>query len=134
MRLSGSRGISFAHEGNIMSGHAFFVTGTKAVFVANEAGGRRRFEAEEHHVPARMQSPLRACCDETVYFVVEGTFEFMVAGATGYVPAGSFVRVPANLPHCYRNAGNRRGRLLSRTIPPGSAPGPSELLIGVSAA
>jgi len=117
-----------------MSKHAFFVTGTKAVFVANDAGGRRRFEAEEHHIPAGMQVPLRAHRGETVYFVAEGTFEFMVAGATGYVAAGGFVRVPANMPHSYRNAGDRTGKLLSRAIPPGSAPVPAELLIEVSAA
>lgn len=117
-----------------MSKHAFFVTGTKAVFVANDAGGRRRFEAEEHHIPARMQMPLRVNGNETVYFVAEGTFEFMVGGATGYVTAGHFVRVPANLPHSYRNADNRAGKLLSRIIPPGTAPQPAELLIEVSAA
>jgi mannose-6-phosphate isomerase-like protein (cupin superfamily) len=117
-----------------MSKHAFFVTGTKAVFVANDTGGRRRFEADEQTIPARMQMPLRAHRDETIYFVAEGTFEFMVAGAAGYVTAGHFVRVPANLPHSYRNADNRPGKLLSRTIPPGSAAEPAELLIEVSAA
>lgn len=116
-----------------MSKHAYFVTGTKAVLVANDSGGRRRFEAEEHHVPARMQMPLRANSAEMVYFVAEGTFEFMVAGATGYVTTGQFVRVPANVPHSYRNADNRQGKLLSRAIPPG-APEPAELLIEISAA
>jgi len=117
-----------------MSRHGFFVTGTKAVFVANDAGGCRRFEAEEQTIPARMQMPIRTHQHETIYFVAEGTFEFMVAGATGYVTAGKFVRVLADVPHSYRNADNRPGRLLSRTIPRGSAPEPAQLLIEVSAA
>jgi mannose-6-phosphate isomerase-like protein (cupin superfamily) len=116
------------------SRHAYFVTGTKAVFVANDSAGRRAFEADEQHVPARMQRPVRTNTSETVYFVIEGTFEFMVAGATGYVTAGNFVRVPAAVPHAYRNVDNRTGRLFSRTIPPGEAPEPAKLLIEVSAA
>lgn len=117
-----------------MPKQAFFITGTKAVFVANNESGCHRFAAEEHHVPARMQMPLRTDPEESVYFVAEGTFEFMVAGATGYVTAGNFVRVPPSIPHSYRNADHRLGRLLSRTIPPGVSPGPAELLIEVSAA
>lgn len=117
-----------------MSKHAFFVTGTKAVFVANDAGGRRRFEAEEQTVPARMQMPPRTNAEETVYFVAEGVFEFMVAGAAGYVTAGHFVRVPANQPHSYRNADNRHSKLLSHTIPLGGDRQPPALLIEVSAA
>jgi mannose-6-phosphate isomerase-like protein (cupin superfamily) len=117
-----------------MSKHTFFVTGTKAVFVANDAGGRRRFEAEEQTIPARMQLPPRTHRDETVYFVAEGTFEFMVAGVAGYVTTGSFVRVPAGVPHTCRNVDNRLGKLLSRRIPLGAAPEPAELLIEVSAA
>ena len=117
-----------------MSRHAFFVTGTKAVFVANDAGERCRFEAEEHNVPARMQLPARGNPGETVYFVAEGTFEFMVAGATGYVTAGNFVRVPADVPHSYRNVDHRAGRLLSRNLPPGTAPESHELLVEVGAA
>lgn len=117
-----------------MSKLAFFVTCTKAVFVANDAGGRRRFEAEEQTVPPRMQMPPRTNAEETVYFVAEGVFEFMVAGAAGYVTAGHFVRVPANQPHSYRNADNRHGKLLSRSIPRGTDHEPPALLIEVSAA
>jgi mannose-6-phosphate isomerase-like protein (cupin superfamily) len=116
-----------------MSRHAFFVTGTRAVFVANDAGGTRRFEADELTIPAQLQMPARSHEHETVYFVLAGTFEFMVAGAIGYVSTGNFVRVPAGVTHAYRNADNRLGRLLCRTIPPGGAPA-SQLTVEVSAA
>jgi quercetin dioxygenase-like cupin family protein len=116
-----------------MSRHAFFVTGTRAAFVANDAGGPRRFEAEELLIPAQLQMPARSNDQETVYFVLAGTFEFMVSGAAGYVSTGNFVRVPAGVTHAYRNADNRLGRLLYRTIPPGAAAG-SRLTVEVSAA
>ena len=117
-----------------MSRHAFFVSGSKAVFVANDAGGDRRFEATSHHIPAGTQVPVRSRAEETICYVEEGTFEFMVNGATGFVTGGSFVRVPAGTPHAYRNAGHRAGRLFARAIPPGVTAEPLRLVIEIAAA
>jgi mannose-6-phosphate isomerase-like protein (cupin superfamily) len=117
-----------------MSKHAFFVSASKAVFVANDAGGDRRFEATSRHVPAGIQVPMRANAEETVYYVEEGTFEFMVNGAAGFVTGGNFVRVPARTPHAYRNAGHRAGRLFTRTMPPGTPVEPLKLVIEIAAA
>ncbi|HEY0919798.1 cupin domain-containing protein [Devosia sp.] len=117
-----------------MSTNAFFVSPSKAALVANDAGEIRRFEADSRHIPAGAQVPVRAAPEETVYYVEAGTFEFMVNGAAGFVTGGNFVRIPAGVPHAYRNAGHRAGRLFVRTIPKGVSADPLRLVIEIAAA
>ncbi len=121
-------------QGTSMSRDAFFVSASKAVLVANDAGDARRFEADSRHIPAGTQVPVRSSPEEAVYYVEAGTFEFMVNGAAGFVAGGNFVRVPAGVRHAYRNAGHRAGRLFVRTIPSGVSAEPLRLVIEIAAA
>ena len=97
---------------------ACFVTASKAIRIANDNG---RARADVHHVPPQVRvSARRNPLAEMVLFVEEGTLEFVIGGASGFVTAGGFVRIPVDVPYAYRNAGDETARLISHAVPPGS--------------
>jgi quercetin dioxygenase-like cupin family protein len=46
------------------------------------------------------------------FYVLEGSFEFMIDGETYSAPSGTFAYIPPNVPHGYR-AGPEGGRKLN---------------------
>lgn len=54
--------------------------------------------------------------DETFY-VVEGEFEFVLGDESTLLSEGGFVHVPREVPHGFRNAGCRSGRLVGTFNP-----------------
>jgi quercetin dioxygenase-like cupin family protein len=104
-----------------MPASAYFVSPNRAVRVANDNGP---VPLNVHHLPPMVQVGLRRNpLGEMLLFVEEGIVEFMINGAAGIVSAGGYVRVPADTPYAYRNAGDDAARLVSRTVSsPAQAP------------
>ena len=97
---------------------AHFVTQNRALPVANDNGP---VPANVHHLPPMVQVGVRRnSLSAMVLFVEEGIVEFMIGGAAGFVTASGFVRIPADTPYAYRNAGDETARLVSRAVGPSS--------------
>ena len=62
--------------------------------------------------PGSGAPPNRHPADAEAFYVVEGTFEFMLEGRTISATAGDCVRVPDGAVHAFRNAGSAPGKLL----------------------
>lgn len=101
-----------------MSDRAFVIAGDRAAVVANDTNDFR-YRAAVHYVPVGVQVPVRSHGDaETQFMLEDGTLEFMVGGASTYVTAPNFIRVPAGVPYAYRNVGDDTARLLVRARKP----------------
>lgn len=95
-----------------MPASAFFVTANRAIRVANDNGP---LPVNVHFLPPLTQAgSRRSGVGEMVLFVEEGIVEFMVGGASGFVTAGGFVRIPADTPYSFRNAGDEAARVVTR--------------------
>ena len=94
-----------------MTASAYFVSHSRALRVANDNGPAA---TNAHHLPPNMQAGIRRNrLSEMVLFVEEGIVEFMIGGASGYVTAGGFVRIPVDTPYSLRNAGDDTARIVS---------------------
>ncbi|MEP9377382.1 cupin domain-containing protein [Aquabacter sp. CN5-332] len=72
----------------------------------------------EQVIPPGKGPPLHVHRHETeVFYIVEGTFEFRVAGDTLVVGPGANVLGPRDIPHTFRNVGETPGRLVLTIIP-----------------
>ena len=97
-----------------MPAGAYFVSRNRAVRVANDNGPA---PCNVHHLPPMVRVGVRRNrLSEMLLFVEEGIVEFMINGASGVVSAGGYVRVPADTPYAFRNAGDEAARLVSRTV------------------
>lgn len=95
-----------------MARSAYFINNSRAVRVANDNGP---LPLNVHHLPVMAQVGVRRNgLSEMILFVEEGIVEFMVGGASGFVAAGGFVRIPADTHFSYRNAGEETAKLVSR--------------------
>src|ERR1700683_3388157 len=56
---------------------------------------------------------------EEMFSILEGEIEFTFRGAKSVVRAGETVNIPANAPHCFRNAAERSARMLCVCSPAG---------------
>jgi len=79
-----------------------------------------RFTAIENEIPSDQGPPehIHAREDE-MYFVLDGTIRFKAGGRYFDAPAGAFMFIPRGTPHCFRNAGPGRARLLVMFAPAG---------------
>ncbi|GGL91255.1 cupin domain-containing protein [Nakamurella endophytica] len=82
---------------------SFAMPATRAVPVAGAADTSGAWEAIELTVEPGGRSPLHTLSTDKVFYVAEGTMTYDLDGAAETVAAGGFVRVPAGVPHCYRN-------------------------------
>lgn len=72
----------------------------------------------EQVIPPGKGPPLHVHRHETeVFYIVEGAFEFRVAGDTIVVGPGANVVGPRDIPHTFRNVGETSGRLVLTVIP-----------------
>jgi mannose-6-phosphate isomerase-like protein (cupin superfamily) len=53
------------------------------------------------------------------WYVIEGTFAFILNGAQKELSAGEFAYGPKGIPHSFRNAGRTTGKIVLVTIPSG---------------
>jgi mannose-6-phosphate isomerase-like protein (cupin superfamily) len=94
-----------------MTASAYFVSSSRALRVANDNGPA---PANVHHLPPLVQASVRRNrLSEMVLFVEEGIVEFMIGGASGFVTAGGFVRIPMDTPYSFRNPGDETARIVS---------------------
>jgi mannose-6-phosphate isomerase-like protein (cupin superfamily) len=75
----------------------------------------------EDHTPPLAGPPPHSHPDEEIFYVLEGSYEFVLGDVTQpfRVKPGEVVRVPANVLHCFKNMGTTVGRLLT-IISPGN--------------
>jgi quercetin dioxygenase-like cupin family protein len=62
--------------------------------------------------PGAGAPPNRHPSDDEAFYVLDGTFEFMINGETIPASSGSFVKVPNGAVHAFKNVGQTPGRLL----------------------
>jgi quercetin dioxygenase-like cupin family protein len=68
--------------------------------------------------PGAGAPPNRHPSDDEAFYVIDGSFEFMVSGETVTKQAGGFVRVsPKGAVHAFKNVGEKPGRLLIVNAP-----------------
>jgi mannose-6-phosphate isomerase-like protein (cupin superfamily) len=53
------------------------------------------------------------------WYVIEGTFAFMLNGEQKELSAGEFAHGPKGIPHSFKNAGKETGKLVMITMPSG---------------
>jgi quercetin dioxygenase-like cupin family protein len=83
-----------------------------------ETGGR--WSIMEDITPAGLGPPVHMHTrEDECFYVLEGEFEFLVAGQKIYPQTGSFVYAPRNVPHTFRNIGQQGGRMLVQVQPAG---------------
>lgn len=77
-----------------------------------------KFALIEALVPPGLGAPPNAHAGEAeVFRVLDGQFEFMIAGKTVAAGAGDTLTVPDGAPHAFRCTGDRPGRLLIVNAP-----------------
>ena len=91
--------------------YTYIVTG------AQTAGACFMFEA---WVPPGNGSPPHVHSrEDEAFYVVEGEFEFFVAGETIRLVSGEFLFGPRGIPHNFRNIGSTPGKLIITVTPAG---------------
>ncbi len=101
-----------------MRERAFLIAGDQAAIIANDISDGR-YRAAVHYVPVGVQVPVRSHAQaETLFYIEDGTLEFMVGGAATCLASPSFVRVPPDVPYAYRNVGDETARVLVRASHP----------------
>jgi len=106
--------------------------GEGRVIAVPSAGGRLTMKAEGHqtggaitlyesrHEP-RATGPARHYHERytELFYVLEGTYEFVLGEEVHLAPAGSTVVIPPGTVHAFRNAADAPGRLLIMVLPGG---------------
>jgi quercetin dioxygenase-like cupin family protein len=99
-------------------GVAVGVLGGRSVFkvLPEQTGGA--YAILEQEIPAGHGPPLHLHHNETeVFYVLEGEFEIRLGAERLTAGAGATVVAPRDIPHTFRNVGDRPGRLLLTVIP-----------------
>jgi quercetin dioxygenase-like cupin family protein len=78
------------------------------------------FTAYENVIPPRQGPPLHTHANEDeAWYVLEGELRFKIGDELRAAPAGSFVFVPRDTPHCFQNVGDNPARILVMFTPAG---------------
>jgi Mannose-6-phosphate isomerase len=67
--------------------------------------------------PGAGAPPNRHPSDDEAFYVLEGSFEFLIGDDTVTAMAGAFVKVPNGAVHAFKNVGQAPGRLLIINAP-----------------
>ncbi|WP_052731302.1 cupin domain-containing protein [Spirosoma radiotolerans] len=78
-----------------------------------------RYAVWEEMVPPLAGPPPHSHPDEEIFYIIDGSFEFMLHEPNNLIPAttGAVVRVPAHALHTYKNVGATTGKLLTIAMP-----------------
>ncbi len=91
--------------------YTFFVTGVET---------NRAFAMFEAYVPPGNGSPPHVHHrEDEMFYVIEGEFEFIVAGESKRLTAGDFLLGKRGVPHNFKNVGKKPGRMLITVTPAG---------------
>lgn len=103
-----------------LPGRVFSVVGDRYNFLVTgeESGGA--FAMMEFLVPPRHGPPHHVHRrEDEVFYVLEGEFEFTVAGQTVHATAGQTLYGKRDVPHTFKNTGDKPGRMLVIITPAG---------------
>jgi quercetin dioxygenase-like cupin family protein len=76
--------------------------------------------AFENVIPPGTGPPLHTHANEDEsWYVIDGQLRFKLDGEVHHAPAGSFVFVPRNTPHCFQNVADVPARILVLFTPAG---------------
>lgn len=96
----------------------YLVAGNLLRFLSRSAEtGGAYFLVENLAAPGAGAPMNRHPGDDEAFYVVDGTFEFVVDGAVSTLAAGDFVRIPNGAMHAFRNIGAAPGRLIILNTP-----------------
>jgi mannose-6-phosphate isomerase-like protein (cupin superfamily) len=100
------------------AGRDYAMGGLFASFKADGDETAGRYSISEWWLEPRTQGPGAHSHDEDdVFYVLEGTMSFLVAGQWIDAPRGSFVLAPGGMTHDFENRGDVRAGVLNFSIP-----------------
>jgi quercetin dioxygenase-like cupin family protein len=101
-----------------LKANTYHLLGNLIRFHANSAdtGGAYSL-VETLTAPGAGAPPNRHPGEDEAFYVLDGTFEFMVEGQTTIATTGQFVKIPDGAVHAFRNAGTAPGRMLILNAP-----------------
>lgn len=67
--------------------------------------------------PGAGAPPNKHPADNEAFYVLDGSFEFMIDGETRLAGSGDFVRIPNGALHAFKNVGAANGKLLILNVP-----------------
>jgi quercetin dioxygenase-like cupin family protein len=94
---------------------------TETVFIklsGADTGGQYAV-TESWTPPGAGPPPHRHSREEETFYVLEGEYEFTVAGQVLRAPAGSLIFGPRGIPHSFKNIGGSTARVLALIQPAG---------------
>ncbi|WGF89329.1 cupin domain-containing protein [Marinivivus vitaminiproducens] len=96
----------------------YYLFGTLVRFVArsSETGGAYCL-TDTLVAPGAGAPPNRHPGDDESFYVLDGTFDFTIEGATTSHGPGAFIRVPTGAVHAFRNTGTAPARLMVINVP-----------------
>jgi mannose-6-phosphate isomerase-like protein (cupin superfamily) len=104
--MTDSRPRKYALLGNLIHFHAF----------STETNGRYCV-VECRSAPGAGAPPNHHATEDECFYVLEGSFEFMIEGETRRAGVGDFVRIPTGALHAFSAVGDSPGRMLIVNAP-----------------
>ncbi|HSI41962.1 MAG TPA: cupin domain-containing protein [Xanthobacteraceae bacterium] len=102
------------------TGTTVHLLGTLVTFRATSADTEGSFSlVEAVTAPGQGTPPHLQRDDAEAFYVLEGTFDFLIGGRTVRGGPGSFHYVPRGVPHGFANAGDAPARMLIINLPGG---------------
>lgn len=102
------------------TGSTIHLLGTLVTFRATAADTEGAFSlVEAKTAPGQGTPPHIQRDDAEAFFVLEGEFEFMVAGKVARGGPGTFHYIPRGVPHGFSNPGDKPARMLIINLPGG---------------
>ncbi|MCX5512499.1 cupin domain-containing protein [Kaistia algarum] len=102
------------------AGSTIHLLGTLVTFRATAADTEGAFSlVEAKTAPGQGTPPHIQRDDAEAFFVLEGEFEFMVAGGVSRGGPGTFHYIPRGVPHGFSNPGDKPARMLIINLPGG---------------
>jgi quercetin dioxygenase-like cupin family protein len=98
----------------------YSVVGDRYTFLLTGAQTDGAYFVFEAFVPPGSGPPLHVHHrDDEFFHVIDGEFEFTVAGATSRVGAGEVIIARREIPHAFKNVGATPGRMIITVTPAG---------------
>jgi quercetin dioxygenase-like cupin family protein len=101
-------------------GLSYHLADNTVTFKATGAETGDAYALFELCTPPDARMPLhRQRFEDEAFFVIEGSYDFVIDGQTRTLRAGDYAFVPRGVAHAYANSGNGAARLLMLTSPGG---------------
>ncbi|MGH3452410.1 MAG: cupin domain-containing protein [Haloechinothrix sp.] len=101
-------------------GRPYEMGGMQALFKADGPETAGRYNVSEWWLDPHTLGPGAHSHDEDdVFYVIEGTMDFLVQGEWIHAPRGSFVLVPGGVTHDFKNSSDERAGALNIGAPGG---------------